>query len=110
MPERSHILSIGAGATDECLAQAADVLARRTGTVRLEEAIALRATRTRLICEVMDPTPSAHSCEHEYEVLVENAKRALDASALGQRLPAVPRQWLVVADDGSGPAVLWRAP
>ena len=76
----------------------------------LDELVALRATQTQLLCEVIDPTPSAHRCEVEFEVLVENAQRALAASTLRDLLPDLPLKWLVVEDSGTGIVGLSHAP
>jgi hypothetical protein len=103
-------LTIDADAPDQRLAMAADVLAGRKGVVMFEGILALRATQAQLLCEVVDPTPSSHRCATEYEVLVENAMRALDASKLSELLPALPRKWVVVDEHGSEPVELWHAP
>ena len=103
-------LSIDAEASGQQLALAAQVLADRSGVVVLQGIVALRPMRTELLCEVVDPMPSSHRCAVEYEVLVENARRALEASKLQDLLPSLPRRWLVVEDCGSGATELWRAP
>jgi hypothetical protein len=105
-----HALAVDAAASDQLLAQAADVLASGDGVVLFEGMLALRATRSRLLCEVIDPTPSARRCANEYEVLVENAKRALEASRLRELLPDLPCRWSVVDDFGTNVAELWPAP
>lgn len=103
-------LGVDAEASDQQLALAAQVLADRSGVVVLQGVVALRPMRTELLCEVVDPMPSSHRCAVEYEVLVENARRALEASKLRDLLPPLPRTWLVVEDWGSGTSELWRAP
>jgi hypothetical protein len=92
------------------LALAAEVLTSGAGVVLLEGLVALRHAGRELLCEVVDPMPSAHRCAYEYEVLVENARHALEASRLNPLLPNLPRTWLVVADYGTGTSELWRAP
>ena len=103
-------LSIDAEASDQRLALAAQVLADRSGVVVLQGVVALCPMRTELLCEVVDPMPSSHRCAVEYEVMVENARRALEASKLRDLLPPLSRRWLVVEDWGSGTSELWRAP
>jgi hypothetical protein len=78
--------------------------------VLLDGFLALRLLGHELLCEVVDPMPSTHRCAMEYEVLVENARRALEASRLHPLLPDVPRIWVVVDDCGTGTQELWRAP
>jgi hypothetical protein len=103
-------LVIDEQASVERLALAAEILTSRKGVVMLDSVLALRSTHTRLLCEVVDPMPSAHRCAGEYEVLVENAQRALEASNLRDLLPGLPCEWLVVEDHGTGTAVVWHAP
>lgn len=103
-------LLIDADSSDERLALAAEILASGRGVVLLDELVALRPAHTHLRCEVVDPMPSSRRCVHEYEVLVENAQRALDASRLRKLLPDLPRRWSVVEDCGTGTEELWPAP
>jgi hypothetical protein len=110
MSARERAFAIEAGASDQRLALAAEVLASGSGVVVLDGVVALRLTNQWLVCEVADPTPSAHRCENEYEVLIENARRALEASKLRALLPHLPRKWLVVNDFGTGKVELWHAP
>jgi len=102
-------LTLELSASDERVALAADILVNRAGVVLLDGLLALRPVGAELLCEVIDPTPFAHRCANEYEVLVENARLALKASKLGARLPNRPRKWLVVEDYGTGTTELWRA-
>jgi len=103
-------LSISADSSDQRLELAAEILASGAGVVMFNDTVALRPTRTCLLCEVVDPAPSSRRCENEFEVLVENARTMLDSSRLRQLLPNIPRKWLVVEDYGTGTAELWRAP
>ena len=103
-------LAIDAESSAERLALAAQILAGREGVVLLEGVVALRLTRALLLCEVVDPMPSARRCAVEYEVLVENAQRTLEASKLRRVLPDVPRRWSVVEVHASGTNEVWRAP
>jgi hypothetical protein len=103
-------LTVDADSSDERLALAAEILAKGAGVVVLEGIVALRPARTHILCEVVDPTPSSRRCEREFEVLVENAQRMLEASKLREHLPDLPREWLVVEDYGTGTAELWHAP
>jgi len=102
-----NAVTIDAGSSDQRLALAADILAGHEGVVLLEGFIALRPSRTHLLCEVLDPSPEARRCANEYEVLVENAQRVLEASRLRDLLPGVPRKWRVMADHGTGTEELW---
>lgn len=103
-------LAIESGASEQRLALAAEILASGAGVVLLEDIVALRPSRYELLCEVIDTMPTAHRCANEYEVLVENARRALEASKLAALLPDLPRSWLVVEDYGTGTVELWHAP
>jgi hypothetical protein len=109
MPAYRDALAIDAEASAERLALAAQVLAGREGVVMLEGVVALRPTRALLLCEVIDPMPSARRCAAEYEVMVENAQRALEASKLRYLLPDLPRRWSVVEVHASGTTEVWRA-
>jgi hypothetical protein len=103
-------LAIKAGDADQRYALAGEILANGEGVVVLEGLLAVRATDHELLCEVIDPAPSARRCANEYEVLVENARLALEASKLRDLLPRLPQRWLVVEDDNTGTSELWRAP
>ena len=109
-PAFEAMLVIDREASDQQLDRAAEVLAGDNGAVMFAGVVALRRTRTQLLCEVVDPAPSAHRCAQEFEVLVENAQRMLAASRLAQRLPDVPRRWRVVEGAGAGATRLWGAP
>lgn len=109
MSAYKNALAIDTDSSDRQLALAADILGGHEGVVLLEGLIALRTLRTHLRCEVLDPSPAARRCANEYEVLVENARRVLQASKLRELLPNVPRKWLVVADHGMEATELWPA-
>ena len=102
-------LVIERAASDQRLALAALALAQGDCVVLFEGGLALRPAGRELLCEVIDPSPSERRCAQEYEVLVENAQRALDASPLSALLPRLPCRWIVVADYGTGTTELWRA-
>src|SRR5690242_14024802 len=72
-------LGLDARVAEERVARAADALASGAGVVLLWRLLALRPNGKELLCEVLDPTPSRHRCSYEYEVLIENAQRALEA-------------------------------
>jgi hypothetical protein len=110
MTGQSDVVAVDAQASAQQLALAAGVLARRSGVIVLAGVVVVRPTRTELLCEVVDPMPSSHRCAYEYEVLVENARRALEASDLQDLLPDLPCRWSVVEDCGSGTRELWHAP
>ncbi len=82
-------------------------LANGTGVVMLDGQLILSANSSRLICEVLDPEPSAHRCVHEYEVLLENAQLELQSSRLNELLPDLPQTWRVVKAGESETTVLW---
>jgi hypothetical protein len=103
-----HALAIDADSPAERLTLAAQRLREREGVVLLDGVIALRLTRHELVCEVVDPEPSAHRCALEYEVLVENARRVLESSRLHDLLPELPRAWVVVEDTGASTVEVWR--
>jgi hypothetical protein len=90
--------------------RAAHVLAEGNGVVVLDGRLALRPTAGLLLCEVIDSASDVHRCVHEYEVMVENARRALEASPLFAWLPGIPRRWVVIEDHGTGRVEQWRAP
>lgn len=102
--------AVDSRSSDQSLALAVEVLARRMGVVMFEHSVALRRMQAELLCEVVDPSPSNHRCDMEFEVLVENARRALEGSRLGRSLPDLPRRWLVVEDNGTRTVELWHAP
>lgn len=106
---RRIALTIDATASDEQLALAAERLSHRDGVVVLDGRVALRSTSRSLVCEVIDPWPSTHRCAEEYAVMVENARRALEASRLGAVLPDLPREWRVVEVRGTDTTEMWRA-
>ncbi len=95
--------------SDQRFALAAKTLAAGESVVMFEGTLVLRPARGELVCEVVDPAPAARRCANEYEVLVENAQRAFEASKLGTLLPHLRRRWLVVGDTGAGTTELWRA-
>ncbi len=105
-----HAVAVDAGASDQRLALAAEILSSQAGVVLFESILALRSTRTHLLCEVIDPTPSARRCATEYEVLVENARRAFEASKLRERLAHRPCRWVVVEDTGTDAVEVWHEP
>ena len=109
MPAYGNALAINADSSDQQLGLAIDILLTARGVVILDNAVALRATATGLVCEVIDPAPTSRLCEHEFEVLVENAQRVLESSRLSKRLPKIPRKWLVVEDNGTKIVQWWPA-
>ncbi|HSD69987.1 MAG TPA: hypothetical protein VLB07_10555 [Woeseiaceae bacterium] len=107
MSSYRNALAVSSDSSEARLALAAEALASGTGLVLYEGIVALRCTGKQLLCEVIDPQPSARRCENEYEVLVENSQRLLEASPLRKHLPDLPCKWLVVDGHGAGEAVLW---
>jgi hypothetical protein len=110
MSAYKHALAVDESSSEQRLALAADVLDRCEGVVLLNGVVALRPTPSAILCEVIDPVPTAHRCAEEFRVLVENASRDLAGSKLASRLPRRPLQWLVVDDYGTGTVELWPAP
>lgn len=110
MSAYDHALTIEPDDSDGRVALAAQILAAGEGIVMLGGALALRSTGYELACEVVDPSPAARRCKNEYEVLVENAQRALERSKLRGVLPPLPRKWSVVEDTGTGIVELWQLP
>ena len=103
-------VAIDADSSDQRLDLAAEILTGGSGVVMVDQIVALRPTPTHLLCEVVDPMPSSRRCQNEFEALVENARRVLDSSRLRDRLPNLPRKWLVVEDCGMTTLELWHAP
>jgi len=110
MSAYKHAVVIDDASSEQRLALAAEVLDHCEGIVILDGVVALRPTPGAILCEVIDPTPTAHRCAEEFKVLAENAGRALARSNLASRLPRRPLQWLVVEDDGAGTVELWPGP
>jgi hypothetical protein len=102
-----HALAIEPDDSDHRVGLAAQILAEGEGIVLLGGTLALRSTGRELLCEVVDPSPTARRCDNEYEVLVENAQRALERSRLYELLPPLPERWSVVEDTGTGTVKLW---
>ncbi|MEO8466915.1 MAG: hypothetical protein ABI640_16375 [Gammaproteobacteria bacterium] len=109
MPLNNDALAIETGDSDQRFALAANTLATGASVAMFDGALILRARCGELVCEVVDPTPSARRCANEYEVLVENAQRALESSKLDALLPRIRRRWVVVGDTGAHKTELWRA-
>jgi hypothetical protein len=109
MSAHATALAIDDDASDERLMLATRILHDGDGIVLFKGLIALRRLRGQLLCEILDATPSSRRCAHEYEVLVENARRELQRSRLWQLLPAIPCTWTVVEDQGAAPKEVWRA-
>ena len=103
-------LTIEPDASRERVELAAEILSAGIGVVVLENSLALRRSGAALICEVLDPAPLEHRCAMEHEVLLENARRTLEASPLRCRLAEMPCEWLIVEEFGSGTIEGWRAP
>lgn len=103
-----EVLVISAGASEQRLALATDLLERCEGIVILEGVGTLTPKSDCIECAVADPAPGAARCEEEYKALVENAARALSATKLGAHLPDRPLRWVVVDDDGMGVIELWQ--
>jgi hypothetical protein len=100
-------LAIDDASSEQRIALAAELLSSGRGVVLLEGMVALCPTADGILCEVIDPMPSAHRCAEEFKVLVENAERTLSASKLGGLLPRRPLKWLVVEDYETGTLELW---
>ena len=101
-------LVISAGASEQRLALAADLLDRCEGIVVLEGVATLTPAPDSIECAIVEPVPGTSRCAEEYKALVENAARALRSSKLGHHLPDRPLLWTVVDDDGTGIVELWR--
>jgi len=108
MAENRKTLRLETG-DSESVARAVEMLASGASVALFDGTLILRSMPGHLLCEVVDPAPSARRCENEYEVLVENAQRALETSNLGALLPRLRRSWVVIGDTGAGDTELWRA-
>jgi hypothetical protein len=102
-------LVVDDSSSDQRLDLAVGVLNRCEGVVLLDGVVALRPTPRAIICEVIDPAPTAHRCAEEFKVLVENASLVLANSKLAKWLPSRSLEWVVVDDYGSGTVELWPA-
>jgi len=91
------------------IALAAELLSDRDGVVVLGGSIALRPGPKEILCEVVEPAGTAHRCAEEYKVLIENAKRRLEASRLWAHLPPKRLRWVVVEDHAGGSQQVWPA-
>jgi len=109
MTSREEVVAVDLGDSEDRAAFAAKALADGKSVALLGGTLILRPAPGELRCEVVDPAPSARRCVNEYEVLVENAQRALGASKLVSLLPKLRRTWVVVDESGSGEPELWRA-
>jgi hypothetical protein len=69
--------------------------------------VALSLDCGELICDVLDGEASLRRCEYEFEVVVENARRALESAGLVSLLPSLPRRWRVVDALDPERAVRW---
>ena len=110
MSAYKHALIVDDTSSEQRLALAAKVLDDCSGVILLEGMVALRPTPAAILCEVIDPMPTAHGCAEEFKVLVENAGRVLARSKFASRLPHRPLRWLVVEDNGTGTVELWSGP
>jgi hypothetical protein len=102
--------TIEIGDSDEGFSLAEKALAAGERVVTFGGSLLLRSARGELLCAVVDPAPAERRCENEYEVLVENTRRALEGSKLAALLPGFRRRWLVVAGTSAGKTEVWRAP
>ena len=110
MSAYKHALVVDDAASPERLELAAELLNGGGSVVVLDGVVALRGTTHEILCEVVDPTPSAARGDDEYRILAENAARGLDQSRLARHLPKKPLRWLVVEDYGTGTVQLWPPP
>lgn len=88
-------------------AEAARALKSGEGPVSINDELVLQVTGSQLVCDVVVAANSAWRCQHEFEVLVENARLALQSSPLYSALPDLPQLWRVVDLQGGTVAVLW---
>jgi hypothetical protein len=103
-------LCIQATSPDGDVDAAAERLASGTGPVLFDGQVVLRRAAGRLACQVIDRSPGMRRCAVEYEVMLENARRALEASALSGRLPSLVRHWTVVELRGDEVMTAWPGP
>lgn len=98
MTKAAPCFAINDKSSEEQLLAAATSIRSGEGRVVFGDLVVLSATPNEICCEVVDPTPGAHRCAMEFEVLKENAARALEGSRLAALLPARPWRWIVGAD------------
>ena len=99
-------VAIRSGSSHADLAAAARILQSGNGTVLFEDFV-LCGGPGHVRCDVPDYAPSARRCATEYEVLVENARRVLDASEFRGLMPRLPLRWRVVEATENGIVELW---
>jgi hypothetical protein len=78
------------------------------GQLKINDQLVLHTTSSHLVCDVIVAAHSAWRCQHEFEVLVENARLALQASACNAALPDLPQLWRVMEQQGDAVTELWR--
>jgi len=103
-------VSVEAGASPQEVREAAGTLLAGRGVLMPALGLALRVCGGVLRCELRDPEPRAHRCAVEYEVMVENCRRALEASDFAAHLPSLPKRWTVIDGSDPVPQTLWTAP
>lgn len=110
-PDSETELTIATDSTPAALRRVVAALVAGHTVLLTVPNLALRVHDGVLHCAVRDPEPLAHRCEVEYEVLVENARRALEASVFAAHLPPLPRSWSVIDNHvDSNRRTLWTAP
>ena len=75
--------------------------------VYVNDQLQLHVTGKQLVCDVLVEPGTAWRCQHEFEVLVENARLALHASAWEPLLPDLQQHWRVVEQRDNSITVLW---
>jgi len=88
--------------TGQRLQLAIDLLLNGKGVVVIDDLLALRPFSGQILCEVISQgfaTP---------QVQIENAKKLLHESSIGDSLQGQQLQWLVVEDYGTGTIEVWR--
>lgn len=94
MTNPSPALSIDDTSSASQLQEAAAIIERCEGSVLFAGLVTLSASPNEIRCEVIDPSPGAHRCAEEFEVLKENAARALEGSGFARLLPPRPWRWV----------------
>lgn len=101
------LLKLSSDASPEQVEAALQALIEDQLVVRLGEDLQLSLAGRTLRCDVLEQAGSAHRCAFEYEVMVENARRTFEASAIAQSLSGWPQRWRVILVQEEDVLTVW---
>ena len=110
MRQTARTIDLPANPSDAALAEALKALLHEDICLRLHESLQLRHAAGTLHCEVIDEASNAHRCAFEYDVMVENARHAFEASRIAQQLAGSTRRWRVLVREGTRLVTVWPVP